>query len=334
MQSVVCPEAIQLPGDQILLPLRSLQDDIDLLDCLRVVEKLLHPVINRVLLDPFGHMRPPLVALCILVTKHKHATDTYCVIVNIVTMLWCDYPQPLLKRLFFVNLTMVLLQVMDTSRILVIGDLHAPFQHPKYLEHCKAVKKHYKTTHTILIGDVMDANFSSFHEINPDGWGAGDELDKTIEELDKWHRAFIGADVIWGNHDRMAMRKVMSSGLSQRWLRGINDVLDVPSWNFHMKRVHDNVLYIHGEGVTARTKALRSGRSVVQGHRHTESYVWYNPKDYGSQFGMQVGCGINPDAYAFAYAKDHPAPVISCGVVLDHGKMAHVIPMSYGDKNM
>lgn len=215
---------------------------------------------------------------------------------------------------------------MDTSRVLVIGDLHTPFDHADYLAHCKAVRKFYKTTHTVFIGDIIDAHYSSYHESNPDGWGAGDELTKAVEKLALWHKAFVGADVILGNHDRMAMRKVMSSGLSQRWLRGIDEVLNVPTWKFHMRRIYDGVLYIHGEGVTARTKAQRAGKSVVQGHRHTEAYVWYNPKDYGSQFGMQVGCGINADTYAFAYAKDHPAPVLACGVVLA-GKQAHVIPM-------
>jgi metallophosphoesterase superfamily enzyme len=217
---------------------------------------------------------------------------------------------------------------MDTSRILVIGDLHTPFEHRDYLQHCKDVRKFYKTTHTIFIGDIIDAHYSSFHETNPDGWGAGDELEKATEKLYQWHKAFIGADVILGNHDRMAMRKIMSSGLSQRWLRGIDEVLNTPSWKYHMRRVYDGVLYIHGEGVTARTKAQRAGRSVVQGHRHSESYVWYNPKDSGTQFGVQVGCGVDADTYAFAYAKDHPAPVMSCAVVLDKGSHAHIIPMT------
>lgn len=215
---------------------------------------------------------------------------------------------------------------MDTSRILVIGDLHAPFDHQKYLEHCKDVKKYYKTTHTILIGDVIDNHYSSYHENNPDGWGAGDELHHAVKHLAEYHKAFIGADVILGNHDRMAMRKILSSGLSQRWLRSIEEVLNVPSWKFHTRRIYDGVLYIHGEGVTARTRAKNEGASVVQGHRHTESYVWYNPKAIGSQFGMQVGCGINADTYAFAYAKDHPNPILSCGVVLE-GKAAFVLPM-------
>lgn len=216
---------------------------------------------------------------------------------------------------------------MDTTRVLIIGDLHTPFEHQDYLAHCKKVAKEYKTTHTIFIGDVIDAHFSSYHETNPDGYGAGDELRLSIERLSKWHKAFPNADVILGNHDRMAMRKIQTAGLSSKWLRSIEEVLETPTWNFSIRRVYDDVLYIHGEGPTARSKALRSNMSVVQGHRHTEGYVWYNPTEGKTIFGMQVGTGVNDDSYAFEYAKDHPPSILSCGVVTNSGKHAYLVPM-------
>lgn len=216
---------------------------------------------------------------------------------------------------------------MDTNNILVIGDLHAPFHHPKYLEHCKAVKKHFKTTHTIFIGDVVDSHATSFHIPDPDGMSAGSELEIAINELQAWHRTFPHADAIIGNHDARVWNKVRHAGISKRWVKNLGDVLELPTWSFHMRRVYDGVLYIHGEGVTARTKALRSGRSVVQGHRHTEGYVWFHPGDEHNTFGMQVGTGIDQDSYAFAYAKDHPPPVLSCGVVLENGKLPILLPM-------
>ena len=41
---------------------------------------------------------------------------------------------------------------------------------------------------------------------------------------------------------------------------------------------------------------------------------------------MQVGAGIDHEAYAFGYAKAGKKPAISCGVVLG-GKEAIVVPM-------
>ena len=211
-------------------------------------------------------------------------------------------------------------------RILVIGDLHTPFEHKDYLDFCKKAYKDWKCNHVILIGDGIDAHYSSYHETDPDGMGAGQELQEAIKHLSKWHKAFPKADFIMGNHDRIVARKAYTAGIASPWLKSFKEVLQVPSWNFHTKLIKDDVLYIHGEGVTARTKLQRAGRSVVQGHRHTEGYVWYHPTAKGNLFGMQVGTGIDSESYAFSYAKDQPDPVLSCGVVLE-GREAHIIPM-------
>ena len=56
--------------------------------------------------------------------------------------------------------------------------------------------------------------------------------------------------------------------------------------------------------------------STVQGHLHTQSYVeWYVGQNF-KIFGMQVGCGIDHNSYAMAYAKRGKKPAISCGVVI------------------
>jgi metallophosphoesterase superfamily enzyme len=217
--------------------------------------------------------------------------------------------------------------MLDTSRILIIGDIHCPFEHKDYLAHCKSVAKFYKTTHTVFIGDIMDGHAMSYHESDPDGHSGGAELDYTIEHLSKWHKAFPGADVIFGNHDRLVWRKVKTSGLSMRWAKKLGEVLEVPTWTFHHRLKLDGVLYIHGEGTTARTMAARAGCSVVQGHRHTEGYVWHLPTE-NPMFGMQVGCGVDADSYAMEYAKNCPPPVLACGVVLNHGKLPILMPMN------
>ena len=36
---------------------------------------------------------------------------------------------------------------------------------------------------------------------------------------------------------------------------------------------------------------------------------------------MQVGCGINHESYAMAYAKYGKKPVVGCGVIANSGKL-------------
>lgn len=209
------------------------------------------------------------------------------------------------------------------KNILVIGDLHEPFCLDGYLKFCKDVQKKYKTDHTVFIGDVIDNHYSSYHEADPDGYGAGDELRRATDQLAKWHKAFPNADVCIGNHDRMARRKVFSSGVSKEWVRNYPEVLKVPTWEFGVSFDYDGVHYVHGDkGKTARSKCFT--KSVVQGHRHSEGYVWENAET--GFFGMQVGCGVDMESYAMAYAQGGPAPVLSCGVVLDNGAQPILIP--------
>jgi metallophosphoesterase superfamily enzyme len=137
-----------------------------------------------------------------------------------------------------------------------------------------------------------------------------------IQRIKQWYNAFPKATVIIGNHDRLIMRKAYSSGLSKMWIKDYAEVLGTPGWNFTESIEIDDVLYIHGEGGTARNRVKSDLQSIVQGHLHTQCYTeWYVGAKF-KIFGMQVGCGINHKSYAMAYAKENKKPAIACGVVL------------------
>ena len=208
------------------------------------------------------------------------------------------------------------------SKVLVIGDIHEPFCLDGYIQHCKNVYKEFNCNKVVFIGDIIDSHYSSFHSTDPDGMSAKDELNLSIKKLRKWHKAFPKATVIIGNHDRIVARKALANGISAKWIKEYKDVLEVPTWNFKTDETIDNVLYVHGEGATAFTKAKTLFQSVVAGHTHTKCYIEY----MNNVFGMQVGCGVDKDSYAMAYAKNYAPPQIACGVVLD-GKLPILIKM-------
>ncbi len=219
------------------------------------------------------------------------------------------------RKIAFENLT------KKENRILIIGDLHEPFCLDGYLKFCKQTYAAYNCNKVIFIGDVIDAHASSYHEQDPDGMGGGDELDFAIKKLKKWYKAFPKADVMIGNHDRIAYRKAFSGGIPKRWMKPFEEVLETPKWNYLENIEIDNVLYEHGEGGQALTKAKNNMMSSVCGHTHTEGYVkWLVGKKF-KVFAMQVGCGVDATAYATAYAKNFKKQVIGCGVVLG-GKVA------------
>jgi predicted phosphodiesterase len=220
----------------------------------------------------------------------------------------------------------------DTNNILIIGDTHHPFMREGYLEHLLKAKKDYNCGIIIHIGDVVDNAYSSFHETNPDGHSAGDELEYAIEQLKVMYKEFPKVKVCLGNHDQIINRKAFSAGLSKRWVKGLDEVLEVPGWNFDMEHVEHGVLFTHGTGTSgqnaAYNKALNRRMSVVQGHLHSESNIRYNVSKNDIIYGMQVGCGVDDRKYAFDYAKANPRKfIISCGVILNKGKLPILLPM-------
>lgn len=200
-------------------------------------------------------------------------------------------------------------------RILVVGDIHAPFELKEYLQFCRDTYANYNCNQVIFIGDIVDNHASSFHVSDPDGMGGGDELDLAIERIRDWAIAFPIADVMIGNHDRIIMRKAFDGQIPARWIKDYNEVLGT-NWSWLESVVYDNVLYEHGEGGQALTKAKNNMMSSVCGHTHTEAYVkWLVGKNF-KVFGMQVGCGVDSKTYAAAYAKNFKKQAIGCGVVL------------------
>jgi len=215
----------------------------------------------------------------------------------------------------------------NPNNVLIIGDLHAPFNLPDYLRFCYEQQKKYKCGKVVFIGDIIDNHFSSFHDTDPDGLSAGDELDFAINEIQKYYKVFPDAIVIIGNHDRLVYRKAFSGGVSKRWIKEYKDVLKVPNWNFVESLDLFNVNINHGEGGTARTKMKKELQSQIQGHLHSDFYIEYIVGKNFRIFGMQVGCGVNNKSYAMAYGKNFKKPAIGCGVLLNQGTLPIIIPM-------
>ena len=77
------------------------------------------------------------------------------------------------------------------KRILVISDMHIPFNHKDMYKFLEAVKKKYRPDRIVCIGDEVDKNAMSFHDSDPDLPSAGDELKKAIRKLKQFTSYFL-----------------------------------------------------------------------------------------------------------------------------------------------
>jgi len=220
---------------------------------------------------------------------------------------------------------------------LIVGDIHLPYTHPRYLQHCIDIYKKHDCNAVSMTGDIIDSHFASFHSINTETHGAKYELDMAIKETAKWYEAFNndtvpnGITITLGNHDLIIARKSEEAGIDKRWVRKLNEVLKCPDWIFEEQFLHDNVLYAHGTGCSGKgimRRVQNWGHSMVQGHIHTQAFVDFTASLTDLKWGMQSPCGIEYKSFAFSYGKFHTAkPILGCAVVLDNGKMPIIEPM-------
>jgi len=218
------------------------------------------------------------------------------------------------------------------ENVLVIGDPHEPFTREGYMLFCREQQEKYECGTIVNIGDQVDNHYSSFHDADPDGMGAGDELDEAILRTQRWHYLFPGAYVCIGNHDDIIRRQLYANGISARWMKPMNDVLGTPTWKWAMEHELYGVKYVHGTGTTgaqaAYTRAMKAGQSVVMGHVHTEASIRWHVTKTSRVFGLMTGCGVDDRVYAMAYAKNFPAKyIVSCAVVLERGTIPINLPM-------
>lgn len=212
----------------------------------------------------------------------------------------------------------------DPSNVLVVGDLHAPFILDGYLEFCRSLQEKHNCGTVIMIGDLIDGNSWSYHEHDVDGMSVKEEVAKATDQLSDWYKVFpTNVVCLYGNHDLLVARKARTAGLSQMFIKDFNQIIGAPEgWSFLHEFTKDSVKYIHGSVGNAIRRAKEERVSIVQGHLHSEAFIQWAVSEKDAIFGLQVGCGIDREKYAFEYAKPFPRkPVISAGVVLENGTL-------------
>lgn len=216
--------------------------------------------------------------------------------------------------------------------ILVISDMHAPYQHPDTARFLKAVRDKFKPTDVVCIGDEVDFHAMSFHDSDPDLDSAGVELEKAIEALKPIYKLFPKVTVVESNHGSMVLRKALSNGMPKKVFKTYNDILEAPKgwvWkeDYTMKLNDGSSCYFHhSRGLALRTGQVY-GMSHVCGHHH-ESYninYWSTPERLS--FAMTVGCLVDRKSLSLAYSKTNlKRQIIGVGVIING--VPQLIPMT------
>lgn len=212
----------------------------------------------------------------------------------------------------------------DNSRILLISDLHIPYHHKDALAFLQHLKDKYNPTRVICLGDELDKHALSYHDSDPDLPSAGDELQEALPTVYELFLMFPEMDVIESNHGSLVWRKTKTHGIPRHYIKSYNDVLGVDEgWKWHfdltIQLPNGQYCYFHHGKTTDVTKlSQQMGMNAVQGHYHEKfkAEYWGNPT--GLYWGLQVGCLIDDDSYAFAYNNVNiKRPVMGTALIID-----------------
>lgn len=223
------------------------------------------------------------------------------------------------------------------ERILVIGDLHAPYHHPDTIEFLVSVRNSFRPDLVVQIGDELDYHAMSFHESDPNLDAAGPELERGKLFLSELHREFPQMLLVHSNHGSMTYRRAKHSGIPVQMLRRYRDVAfpdhGAPGWSWAFGwriRTRLGIVLFKHQTPSAVSNAAHEGCSVVVGHQHGQFGVDWAASSSRLYYGANTGCLIDKDALAFAYGKNSQnKPIIGCLMIVDG--MPTPIPMVLDD---
>lgn len=212
----------------------------------------------------------------------------------------------------------------DNSRILLISDLHVPYNHIDSLCFLQHLKDKYSPTRIICLGDEVDMHALSYHDSDPDLPSAGDELRRSLPIIKKLENMFPQMDILDSNHGSLVWRKAKTNGIPTAYIKSYNDVLEVGEgwkWSFDLTielPTGQRCYFHHGKSADVVKLSQQMGMCAVQGHYHEKFKIdyWANPN--GLFWGFQIGCLIDDKSLAFSYNNCNiKRPMIGTGMIID-----------------
>lgn len=125
----------------------------------------------------------------------------------------------------------------ERGNILIISDLHLPYQHKDAFDFLVALKRRFKFKHILNVGDLYDHHRGSYHESEPDALGEEEEYAAAQKYALELQSVFPKMVITEGNHDCIPQRKLRTVGLPTSVLSDYNKLYGTkPTWIW--KREH------------------------------------------------------------------------------------------------
>lgn len=217
--------------------------------------------------------------------------------------------------------------------ILVVPDMHCPYNHPDAINFLQAVAYTYPPDAVVNLGDETDGHAMSFHDSDPHLASAGHELVGAQEELGKLHAIFPEMRICHSNHGSLSFRKAKAHGIPVAYLKTYREVLfptgGGEGWDWQYEHILNTklgpVLFKH-QSANPAGDAAHENVNIFVGHNHGRFEIDYKSSRSRLYYGATCGCLIDRKSAAFAYGRETKnKPVLGCAVIIDG--VPHLIPM-------
>lgn len=216
--------------------------------------------------------------------------------------------------------------------LLIIPDMHFPYQHPDAVWFLRAIEEKYRFDRVVCTGDEIDSHAMSFHDHDADLPSAGHELEAAIRGLEPLYKLFPKMDIAESNHGSLFVRKAKHHGFPINVLKPYSEILRAPpgwNWRFEIKvqlSNGKNVLIHHAYSSNVLNASRHRGMSCIFGHHHAQQSIqyWKNYDDWF--FAAFAGSLVDETSLAMAYGRNvvH-RPLLGAMRVSDG--IPHIIPM-------
>lgn len=183
-------------------------------------------------------------------------------------------------------------------KILVLPDIHAPYQDAKALALIARVARKERFTHVVSIGDLADCHSVSAHQKTAERrlfWQ--EEIDcaaEVVSQIRTWGDEFKMCE---GNHETRLSRYIMDKAPELEGSHAkIQDLLGVKKSEWHPYRTHfwiGNVAFTHDCGHSGPGSLKQTldafGANVVFGHTHRLGIHYDGEVEGSHRFAMNVG---------------------------------------------
>lgn len=219
------------------------------------------------------------------------------------------------------------------KKILIIGDIHFPANHPSTIPFLEAIKKKYRPDIVISIGDEVNNAALGFHnENNADIPSASDELKaalKGIKQLEKlWPNLLLASS----NHGDLAYRRAQKSRMNKELIKDLKDVYGTPKWEwFQDFLISSNAgpIYVtHGKTSKLNGLAQAMMCNTVQGHFHGRLLISHFTTAAGSRWDAYTGCLVDDSSFYMDYGKNFTTKSALGSILIDKNGMPHILKLN------